>query len=163
MISPALNAGYETQQLLDLVFTIGTYNLVSMVLNSWGVQLDEGLEAFSADVTKGPSFSRSQRHRRTPMVSTREHSKRTVTSPRIYAAVTGFIGLAVLVSGSFAGSVTSRLLVRSDPVVTSNNIMYTNSFLIVTHLSELALLVWLLTKGVNTEHWNERTLAGAAV
>ncbi len=32
-----------TQQLMDLVFTVGQYNLVSMALNSFGVQLDEGL------------------------------------------------------------------------------------------------------------------------
>ena len=34
------------QQLMDLVFTVGQYNLVSMALNSFGVQLDEGLEGF---------------------------------------------------------------------------------------------------------------------
>lgn len=33
----------NTQQLIDVVFTVGQYNLVSMVLNSLGVQLDEGL------------------------------------------------------------------------------------------------------------------------
>ncbi len=32
-----------THQLIDLVFTVGQYNLVSMALNSFGVQLDEGL------------------------------------------------------------------------------------------------------------------------
>ncbi len=32
-----------TQQLMDVVFTVGQYNLVSMALNSFGVQLDEGL------------------------------------------------------------------------------------------------------------------------
>ncbi len=31
------------QQLMDLVFTVGQYNLVSMALNSFGVQGDEGL------------------------------------------------------------------------------------------------------------------------
>ncbi len=34
---------YNTQQMMDLVFTVGQYNLVSMALNSFGVQLDEGL------------------------------------------------------------------------------------------------------------------------
>ena len=29
--------------MMDLVFTVGEYNLVSMALNSFGVQLDEGL------------------------------------------------------------------------------------------------------------------------
>jgi alkylhydroperoxidase family enzyme len=37
---------YSTQQLMDLVFTVGQYNLVSMALNSFGVQLDEGLSGF---------------------------------------------------------------------------------------------------------------------
>lgn len=38
-----LSEHFTTQQLMDLVFTVGQYNLVSMVLNSLGVQLDEGL------------------------------------------------------------------------------------------------------------------------
>ena len=46
-VSDAVWAGlaehYNTQQLMDIVFTVGQYNLVSMVLNSFGVQLDEGL------------------------------------------------------------------------------------------------------------------------
>lgn len=39
----ALTGHLTTQQLMDLVFTVGQYNLVSMALNSFGVQLDEGL------------------------------------------------------------------------------------------------------------------------
>ncbi len=42
----ALSARYNTQQLIDLVFAIGQYNLVSMVLNTLGVQLDEGIPGF---------------------------------------------------------------------------------------------------------------------
>ena len=38
-----LSKHYDTQQMMDLVFTVGQYNLVSMALNSFGVQLDEGL------------------------------------------------------------------------------------------------------------------------
>ena len=34
---------YNRQQLMDIVFTVGQYNLVSMALNSFGVQLDDGL------------------------------------------------------------------------------------------------------------------------
>lgn len=34
---------YSTEQLLDIVFTVGQYNLVSMALNTCGVQLDEGM------------------------------------------------------------------------------------------------------------------------
>ncbi len=36
----------DTLQCIDLVFTVGQYNLVSMALNTLGVQLDEGLEGF---------------------------------------------------------------------------------------------------------------------
>jgi alkylhydroperoxidase family enzyme len=42
----ALSARYDTQQLLDVVFTVGQYNLVSMALNTLGVQLDQGLTGF---------------------------------------------------------------------------------------------------------------------
>ena len=31
------------KQMMDVVFTVGQYNLVSMALNSFGVQADEGL------------------------------------------------------------------------------------------------------------------------
>jgi alkylhydroperoxidase family enzyme len=43
----ALAARYNTQQLLDFLFTAGQYKLVSMVLNSVGVQLEQGFEGFS--------------------------------------------------------------------------------------------------------------------
>lgn len=42
----ALASTYNQRQMMDLVFTVGQYNLVSMALNSFGVQLDEGLEGF---------------------------------------------------------------------------------------------------------------------
>jgi 4-carboxymuconolactone decarboxylase len=42
----ALGARYGTQQLMDLVFTVGQYTLVSMALNSFGVQLDDGIAGF---------------------------------------------------------------------------------------------------------------------
>lgn len=42
----ALAERYNTQQVLDFLFTAGQYKLVSMVLNSAGVQLEEGFEGF---------------------------------------------------------------------------------------------------------------------
>jgi 4-carboxymuconolactone decarboxylase len=39
----ALAAKYSTMQIMDLVFTIGQYNLVSWALNSFGVPLDDFL------------------------------------------------------------------------------------------------------------------------
>jgi len=35
-----------TEQILDLIFTVGQYNLVSMALNSLGVQLENGAPTF---------------------------------------------------------------------------------------------------------------------
>ena len=48
----ALAERYNTQQVLDFLFTAGQYKLVSMVLNSVGVQLEDGFEGFQ-DETKG--------------------------------------------------------------------------------------------------------------
>ena len=44
-----LTAYYSTQQMMDLVFTVGQYNLVSMALNSFGVQLDEDLNEWKGN------------------------------------------------------------------------------------------------------------------
>lgn len=39
----ALVPHHTTEQMLDIVFTVGQYHLVSMALNTCGVQLDEGI------------------------------------------------------------------------------------------------------------------------
>ncbi len=44
----ALGERYDTQQLMDLVFAVGQYTLVSMALNTFGVQLDPEVEGFPA-------------------------------------------------------------------------------------------------------------------
>ncbi len=41
-----LSKHYETRQLMDLVFTVGQYTLVSMALNTLGVQLEPGAARF---------------------------------------------------------------------------------------------------------------------
>ena len=41
-----LKETYSDQQMMDLVFTVGQYNMVSMALNSFGVQLDNYIEGF---------------------------------------------------------------------------------------------------------------------
>ena len=45
----ALSARYDTHQLMDLVYTVGTYTMVSMALNSWGVPLEKGLRSFPSE------------------------------------------------------------------------------------------------------------------
>lgn len=42
----ALSERYHTQQLMDVVFAVGQYHLVSMSLNTFGVQLDRGVKGF---------------------------------------------------------------------------------------------------------------------
>jgi 4-carboxymuconolactone decarboxylase len=44
----ALATRFNTQQLLDFVFTVGQYKLVCMMLNSVGVQLEAGYERLPA-------------------------------------------------------------------------------------------------------------------
>lgn len=40
----------------------------------------------------------------------------------------------------------------------SERTLWTNPFIVVTHASELALLLWLLVRGLNVEQWKRRTL-----
>jgi alkylhydroperoxidase family enzyme len=51
----ALRSKWSEQQCMDLVFTVGQYCLVSMALNTFGVQIEDGVERFpSALFTDGP-------------------------------------------------------------------------------------------------------------
>jgi alkylhydroperoxidase family enzyme len=43
----ALSDRYDTQQVIDLIFAVGQYHIVSMALNSLGVQLDDGVKGFN--------------------------------------------------------------------------------------------------------------------
>jgi hypothetical protein len=42
----ALAKRYNRQQLMDVIMTVGNYNLVSMLLKTFGVQLDPGVPSF---------------------------------------------------------------------------------------------------------------------
>jgi len=44
----ALEASWSTQQVMDLVFAVGQYQLVSMALRSFGVQREPGVPGFPA-------------------------------------------------------------------------------------------------------------------
>ena len=48
-----LEETWSKEQLMDLLFAVGQYNLVSMVLNSLGVQLEEGVAGFAETTGKG--------------------------------------------------------------------------------------------------------------
>ena len=47
-----LKARYSDQQMIDLIFTVGQYRMVSMALRSIRVEPDEGLEPFPEDVPR---------------------------------------------------------------------------------------------------------------
>lgn len=39
---------YDNKQVMDLIFTVGQYNMLSMALNSLGVQLDDGVPEYKS-------------------------------------------------------------------------------------------------------------------
>jgi 4-carboxymuconolactone decarboxylase len=43
----SLAGHYTTEQMMDLIFTVGQYHMVSMALNSLGVQLEDGFTGLS--------------------------------------------------------------------------------------------------------------------
>ena len=47
----ALSEHFSDQQMMDIIFTVGQYNLVSMALNSFGVQRDPGLPGWDLSET----------------------------------------------------------------------------------------------------------------
>ena len=42
-----LSERFDTRQLIDIIFTVGQYHLVSMALNTLGVQLEDGVEGIA--------------------------------------------------------------------------------------------------------------------
>jgi alkylhydroperoxidase family enzyme len=50
----ALADTYDTQQLIDLVFAVGQYTLVSMALNTFEVERDPGVPSFEETVGRRP-------------------------------------------------------------------------------------------------------------
>jgi 4-carboxymuconolactone decarboxylase len=45
-----LSENYTEEQLIDVIFTVGQYNMVSWALNSLGVQLEEGVPGFPEEL-----------------------------------------------------------------------------------------------------------------
>ena len=45
-----LKRQYSDKQVMDLIFTVGQYNMLSMALNSLGVQLDDGVPEYKSYV-----------------------------------------------------------------------------------------------------------------
>ena len=48
-----LEAQFDRQQLIDLVFTVGTYDMHSMAFATLGLQLEPGMQGFPASHTRG--------------------------------------------------------------------------------------------------------------
>jgi 4-carboxymuconolactone decarboxylase len=47
-----LETYYDRQQIMDLVFTVGNYDLLAMAFNTFGLQLDPDLASFPADAAE---------------------------------------------------------------------------------------------------------------
>lgn len=65
-------------------------------------------------------------------------------SPLFHARVAGFVGMVVLASGSFAGSIASRLIAKGDVVATSTHLAASESLARVGIAGSLVMMVaWL--------------------
>ncbi|MET0912674.1 MAG: hypothetical protein ABWZ68_05190, partial [Acidimicrobiales bacterium] len=53
----ALVEHWDEQQRIDLVFTIGQYRMISMALNTFGVQIEDGVERFPAALFASGRFA----------------------------------------------------------------------------------------------------------
>jgi alkylhydroperoxidase family enzyme len=49
----ALAAELDERQLMDLIFTVGAYDLVAMAFRSWGVELDDDLRSVGLELGNG--------------------------------------------------------------------------------------------------------------
>lgn len=52
----ALQSTWNEQQLMDIVFTVGQYTLVSMALNTFGVQIEDDTEQFPPSMFRNGRF-----------------------------------------------------------------------------------------------------------
>ncbi|MBQ73756.1 MAG: carboxymuconolactone decarboxylase [Gammaproteobacteria bacterium] len=52
-----LSSHYSEHQMMDFVFTVGQYTLVSMALNSFGVEIDEGYSGFPESSKDEPGLT----------------------------------------------------------------------------------------------------------
>ena len=65
-------------------------------------------------------------------------------SPLVHARITGLVGVVTLVSGTFAGSVASKLIVRGDAAATSRNLVASEPLFRLGILGSLVMMIaWL--------------------
>jgi hypothetical protein len=95
------------------------------------------------------------------MASDTTNSALTGASPLVHARFAGLVGVVALASGSFAGFVASKVIVRGDAAATSSNIVAFESLFRLGLVSSLimmiaflfyALLLYRLLKPVNKSH-----------
>ena len=55
-----LSSHYSEHQMMDFVFTVGQYTLVSMALNSFGVEIDEGYSGFPESSKDEPGLTANE-------------------------------------------------------------------------------------------------------
>lgn len=78
-----LSRRLDEQQLMDLIFTVGQYHLVSMALNTLGVQLDEGYPSFEQSAGRRPAIADRRRGASGPSSSAVDPAAPTRPDPTI--------------------------------------------------------------------------------
>jgi hypothetical protein len=95
------------------------------------------------------------------MTSDMQASAAPEASPLLHARITGLVGVVTLASGTFAGFVASRLIVRGDVVATSANIVASEllfrlgivgSLIMMIAFLFYGLLLFRLLRPVNKSH-----------
>ncbi len=95
------------------------------------------------------------------MTAATRNADLTGASPLVHARVAGLVGVVMLASGSFAGFVASKLLVRDDVAATASNMVASESLFRLGVVSNLimmitsifyALLLYRLLRPVNKSH-----------
>lgn len=82
------------------------------------------------------------------MTSEMTSSESGATSPVVLARVTGLVGIVVLASGSFAGFVASRLVVRDDVVATAGNILASETLFRLGLVGSLVMMIAFIFYGL---------------
>lgn len=74
-------------------------------------------------------------------------------SPRFHARIAGLVGVLVLASGSYAGYVASRLVVRGDVRTTAENFAASELLARLGIAASLVMMIAWVFRGVDAERW----------
>ncbi|MGD2131601.1 MAG: carboxymuconolactone decarboxylase family protein [Maricaulaceae bacterium] len=178
----ALEEEYTDEQIVTAIFIAGQYQLVSMALNSLGVQLDEGLEFRLPDghPLPGPAGRPNAARLTTPRIAPLRAEDVDPAQPEIVSRLTGGEVLNLFatmvrypqLAGTMNGFLTyllgeeARLSAADRELVILRTAWNTNTPYEWAHHAPLALQVGLteaqiaaIPQGVGADIWDERQVA----